>query len=340
VSSSRIGRIEYGGPDLPARRLRDLLQDHVDASPSGSRIDWATYYFRDRDLAAALIRASDRGVRVRLALDSAPRRKDANDAVIDILSAHGLNGGLALRRPLRGQRGRLHAKVYAFSDPAIAWIGSFNPSGDSIHNPDIIAEIGDQDRGHNLLLGLEQPKLLKTLQRHVRRLAVERPGRLDRFRPSFNRPVYGDGAALYFYPRLRTKLIEAEVDRLRPGDAVRAAVSHMQTGAFTESLRAAAKRNVAVTLLVHDTERRVASDLVQDLTDWGIDVRRIRHPDDLPMHAKFVILQGKGGACAWLGSYNFNRRASRKNAEILARIEDRPLIDSLQSRFEKIAAMA
>ena len=340
MSESRIGRIEYGGPDLPPRRLRNLLQEHVDSSPPGSRIDWATYYFRDRELAAALIRASDRGVRVRLALDAKPRRSDANDQVIAMLSAHGLNGGLTLRRPFRRLPGRLHAKIYAFSEPAIAWIGSFNPSGDSIHDAEIIAEIGDQDRGHNLLLGIEQPKLVEALQRHVGRLSTKRPSQLDRFRPSFNRPVRGDGAALFFYPRLQTRLAESEIDSLQPGDAVKAAVSHMQSGALGESLRAAVARKVAVTLLVHDTERRIPSDLVRELTQGGIDIRRVRHPEDLPMHAKFVILERKNSASAWLGSYNFNRRASRKNAEILARIEDRPLIDSLRQRFGQIAAMA
>ena len=74
-----LGRIEFGGPDLPPRRLRDLLQDHVDQSPPGSRIDWATYYFRDRALAEALMRASDRGVQVRLVMEGDPRRKGAND---------------------------------------------------------------------------------------------------------------------------------------------------------------------------------------------------------------------------------------------------------------------
>ena len=67
-----LGRIEFGGPDLPPRRLRDLLQSHVDASRPGSRIDWATYYFRDRALAEALIRASDRGVRVNLVMEPDP----------------------------------------------------------------------------------------------------------------------------------------------------------------------------------------------------------------------------------------------------------------------------
>ena len=48
----------------------------------GGAIDWATYYFRDRDLAAALIAASDRGVAVTLHVEGQPRRNGANAAVL------------------------------------------------------------------------------------------------------------------------------------------------------------------------------------------------------------------------------------------------------------------
>src|SRR5688500_5918459 len=111
MAKAPLGRLEFGGPDLPPRRLRQLLQDHVDAAPRGSRVDWATYYFRDRALAEALIRASDRGVVVTLAVEPDPRRPGANDAVIAMLRDHGLNGGLHLYRTVR--KGHLHTKIYA-----------------------------------------------------------------------------------------------------------------------------------------------------------------------------------------------------------------------------------
>lgn len=43
-----LGRVEFGGPDLAPRRLRDLLQEQIDRASPGGRIDWATNYFRDR----------------------------------------------------------------------------------------------------------------------------------------------------------------------------------------------------------------------------------------------------------------------------------------------------
>lgn len=334
-----LGRIEFGGPDLPPRRLRNLLQAHVDASPPGSRIDWATYYFRDRALAEALIRASDRGVRVTLVLEADPRRKGANDAVIAMLKAHGLGGGFHLYKPAPFDDGHLHAKIYAFSDPDIALVGSFNPSGDEPEDAEIIAEIGDQDRGHNLLLGIERPNLIQALRSHVHKLAGWRPIPL-KLRPHFNLSIADGDTRLYFYPRLAAYPAEHEIAQLGAGDRFRGAISHLKKGGLTKQLQHAVTRGANVELLVHDTERRVPSDLVEELASAKVRITRVRHPGDLPMHAKFLLVDHAGQRSAWLGSYNFNKKSRRKNAEVLLRTTDRHVIETLSDRFAEIAAMA
>ena len=43
---------------------------------------------------------------------------------------------------------------------------------------------------------------------------------------------------------------------------------------------------------------------------------------------------------AWLGSYNFNKKSRRKNAEVLLRTTDTGVIEKLSKRFAQIAAMA
>ena len=336
-----LGRIEFGGPDLQPRRLRDLLQHYVDQSPPGSRIDWATYYFRDRALAEALMRASDRGVRVRLLLDPNPRRAGTNDVVIGMLEDHGLSDGLHLysNPDPRLSGGHLHAKIYAFSHPEIAWVGSFNPSGDEPEDPEILAEIGDQDRGHNLLLGIERPKLVKALIDYIDRLI--NPARLPlRFRPSSYWRVRESDTKIYFYPRQITLIAEIAVSLLRRGDRVRAAISHLKKGALSKVLTRAARRGVNVSLLVHDTERRVSPKAGAQLARAGVDFRRVGHPDDLPMHAKFLLLDRGATSSAWLGSYNFNDKSRFENAEVLLRTSDRSTIAALSDRFEVIAAMA
>ena len=339
MTSGTLGRIEFGGPDFPPRRLRDLLQKQVDAAPPGSRIDWATYYFRDRALADALIRASERGVHVTLVIEPNPRREGANDAVIAMLKTHGLGGGLHLYRPAPFDDGHLHAKIYAFSQPDIAWIGSFSPSGDDPEDADVVAEIGDQDRGHNLLLGIERPKLTEALRKHVHRLTGWQPLPL-KARPHFNLPVTDGDTRLYFYPRLLAYPAEHEIARLSPGDRFRGAISHLKKGGLTKRLQEAVKRGADVELLVHDTERRVPSELVEEMANADVRITRVRHPEDLPMHAKFLLVDHSGQSSAWLGSYNFNKRSRRKNAEVLLRTTDKDVIQTLSKRFAQIAAMA
>lgn len=339
MTTGGLGRVEFGGPDLPPRRLRDLLQAQVDASPPGSRIDWATYYFRDRALAEALIRASDRGVRVTLVLEPDPRRTGANDAVIAMLKAHGLKGRFHLYEPAPFDRGHLHAKIYAFSEPNIAWVGSFNPSGDEPEDAEVIAEIGDQDRGHNLLLGIERPRLTSALRVHVRKLARWRPLPL-KLRPHFNLWVEDAGTRLYFYPRFRTNPAESEIARLQAGDRFRGAISHLKKGELTRQSQKAVTRGVEVDLLVHDTERRVPSELVQDLLRSGVRITRVSHPDDLPMHAKFLLVDRGKESSAWLGSHNFNPKSQTRNAELLLRTSDADVISALSRRFDEIASMA
>jgi phosphatidylserine/phosphatidylglycerophosphate/cardiolipin synthase-like enzyme len=43
---------------------------------------------------------------------------------------------------------------------------------------------------------------------------------------------------------------------------------------------------------------------------------------------------------AWVGSYNFNKKSRRHNAEVLLRTNDQSVFASLERRFGIIAAMA
>lgn len=332
------GGIAFGGPDLPPRHLRDLLQSLVDSAPPGSRIDWATYYFRDRALAEALIRASDRGVDVRLVIDGHPRRAGSNDAVAALLGGHGLKGGFHVRRGGALSPGHLHSKIYGFGDFAL--IGSFNPSGDEPEDAQVIAEIGDQDRGHNLLLRIGAPDLVQALRDEVAYLCADQSSLTARFRSAANRVVETADARLCFYPRLRTLQVEPEIDALERGDRFRGAISHLKAGPLTEAIIRAALRGVTTELLVHDTERRVPGALVRRLAATGVDIRRVVDRDGLPMHAKFLLLDHGTASAAWLGSYNYNPRSRWLNAELLYRTTAADTIAVLAQRYTAIAAMA
>jgi phosphatidylserine/phosphatidylglycerophosphate/cardiolipin synthase-like enzyme len=331
-------RLHFGGPDQPPRALSLLLQRLVAASCPGDRICWVTYYFRDRVLARALMDAADRGVDVSLLVDGSPRRKCANDSVLAMLGAHGLGGGLTVHeKPSWGRRlhPHLHAKLYVFAGrEPIALIGSFNPSGDEPEeDATVIAEIGDQDRGHNMLVEIGDAALVAALeqQAHLWRRHSSNP--LLRFRVLQNRTLQAQALRLYLFPRLRTAIVEPELAKLGPGDRISGALSHVKPGPFTRALGAAAARGVEVNLIVHDTERRVPEAMVKQLAAQGIRVRRYRHADSLPVHAKYLLLQGATQACGYFGSFNFNTRSRLLNIEILARSTDPAVLAELHARF-------
>jgi len=328
-------QVHYGGPDQPPRALRNLLKARIESAPAGSEIVWATYYFRDRDLAEALIAARDRGVRVRVLVDARPRRGDANAAVIARLSA-GLGDGLRLHRA-SVPGARLHAKIYAFSglQPTV-FVGSFNPSGDQPEDPAVVAEIGDQDRGHNLLVQFRKPQVVNAMLSQARRLW--RDGGVSRFSPSQNQPVRAGPTTVYFFPRLRPDVVERHVAGLGRDDSVRAAVSHLGNGPFASALASAARRGARVELIVHDTERRVPDGVINDLARSGASIQRYCHPERLPMHAKFLVVERGGRRASWFGSLNYNLNSQYLNQEILVHSTNAELVSELERRFATIAA--
>lgn len=332
-----MSEVFFGGPDRPPRCLRDLLEARVAAVPSGGEIHWATYYFRDRALARALIAASDRGVRITLHVEGRPRRAGVNAEVLAMLSAHGLGGGLHIHRPaaelVAPLHPHLHAKIYAFSHPEPAvLVGSFNPSGDEPEDADIIAEIGDQDRGHNVLVEYRDPAVVRALSRHVDAIG----GLFDRFRP--RRSVEAaDGTRFWFYPRLDTGIIDGALVGLGEGATIRGAISHLKRGFLAERLAAAAQAGAAIRLIVHDTERRVPEAAVTALAEAGVAIARYARPDGLPLHAKFLLVETPAERSAWLGSFNYNPRSRYLNHELLVRSREPGLFAALAARFEAIA---
>jgi len=109
---------------------------------------------------------------------------------------------------------------------------------------------------------------------------------------------------------------------------------------LTWSLAKAARRGSQIELLVHDTERRVSTKAFDFLESAGVQIRRVANSEDLPMHAKFILVQRGGRTTAWLGSYNFNDRSRFDNSEILMAIRDRNVIGELSGRFDQIRQMA
>ncbi len=338
--------VHFGGPDLPPRRLRDLLEERVQGVPPGGRIDWVTYYFRDRRLGEALLEARRRGVAVRLTLEGRPRTAHASDRVIARLAGpEGLGEGLRILRmwpvptpPGKLRHAHLHEKLYCFSHPEpLALVGSFNPSGDDPEeDPAVIEEIRDQDRGHNLLVGFRDPHLVAGLRAHADWLRQTRtPGLLGAFaRP--NRRLAAGGTEIHFLPGIGRHPLLARLRELGPGARVRIAGSHVKGAGIVRALRDLARRVGAVELVAEDTERRVPARVEEDLRAAGIRFRRTADPAGLPMHNKFVLAEEGERRWVAFGSFNWTTRSFWINREILALSRDPDLFAAFDQRWQAL----
>ena len=327
--------IYFGGPDRPPRHLRNILAERIAAVPAGGSIDWATYYFRDLELAEALIQAHQRGVKVTVTLEGKPRLPDANEDVIALLSRpSGLGDALrvvtipGIPAPAgKSWKPQLHEKLYCFSHPEpIAFIGSFNPSGNAQEEkPEIIREIGDQDRAHNVLVGFTDPILVEQLVRHARQLHQVPPGLFYRFSAEANRAVNGEDTVIHFWPRVAPHPVIQFLSRVRSGARIRIVASHIRAESAAEVMIGLANRGVTVEIFADSTLRRVTRKVEQRLIAANVRLTRVKGGEELPMHLKFVLIEDNQQAWSIFGSFNWTKPSFWLNHEIAA-ISSNPLL--------------
>lgn len=348
MTSSDDYAVHFGGPAHPPRRLSSLLAERIEAVPPGGEIHWITYYLRDRELANALLRAQRRGVHVSLTVDGRPRTPRANHAVLGMLGgADGLGQGLRVVAhgiPFKGiWHPHLHEKLYCFSHPQpTALVGSFNPSGtEDETEPDIIAEIGDQDRGHNFLVELRDATVVAALVEHARQMHTARHTFLERFGQAANGAVQSRDLTLYFWPRSQPNPIFRALFARPEHSIVRIAASHIKGPTAVWTLARLVRRGARVAILTEETHRRVPPSAIRRLRNAGVDVGRVVHRDGVPMHDKFMLVEGADGS-RWVafGSLNWTERSLRLNHEIAAISTHPHLIEAFEGRWQALAAHA
>jgi phosphatidylserine/phosphatidylglycerophosphate/cardiolipin synthase-like enzyme len=341
--------IYFGGPDQPVGRLRDILAERIEAVPAGGAIDWVTYYFRDRRLAELLLRAHRRNVDVTVTVEGNPHVPDANREVVAMLRGpQGLDRKfrtvyLPPRVPMPGRRmgnPHLHEKLYCFSHPRpVAFIGSFNPSGDDPElRPEVINIIGDHHRAHNVLVGISDPVLADGLTNHARWIHRARHGIFEPFFAEGNRPLKGTNTEIHFLPRARSHAAASFLGRFGDGTRVRVAASHLNGPASIKTLVQLARRGASVEILAEATFRRVPLKAEKRLVEAGVQFRRVTHPEGLLMHNKFVLVEQNDRRWVVFGSYNWSTMSFWINQEICAISSQPQLFDAFAARWEILEA--
>ena len=331
--------VYFGGPDRPAGALAGLLRSRIDAVPEGGEIHWITYYFGNVDLARALLEAKRRGVDVRLDIEARPRRAEVNAEVLRLLSGKaGLAEGLrAVRHVLPCH---VHEKLYFFSHPApVVYLGSYNPSRGASDSPELLRDIGDQDRGHNFLVEIAAGPPVAFLRAHLHAMHHHRHGMLERFGSDLNAAYESSDLAIWLFPR-RSSAVVLTTLRQATADRIRIAASHFRDASMARLLARLADKGAKIEILAHDTLRRVPQRVERMLRSAGIAFTRYAHPEGLPMHNKFMLLEGSRGRSILFGSFNLTRTSKWLNHEILLESHNPNLFSAFASRWDEMMAEA
>ena len=285
-----------------------------------------------------------------MVVEGAPRKRKANKAVARELGQRtGIGFGFHKFKPPKwlGEakpKPHLRSKIYVFSHPEPhVLIGSFNPSGNGVDDdPKIIEAIGDQDQGHNLLVEIHDRVIVKAMRRQVSRLRWLGWHALARNHPEHQRVFAGDDIRAWIFPRRRPGAIEPLFTMLGEGDRLRVAMSHIKTEHGLDLLCGAAKRGVQLHVILHHTHRRAPIETEDALRKAGADVLRYRHPLELPMHAKFMLMDRPSDpgsrVYSTYGSLNLNERSLLINHEVFVQDHCRDVFAQLEDRWNLIEA--
>ena len=329
--------MHFGGPDKPIAALGQLLNACIENVPAGGEIHWVTYYFGNLRLAQALLAASRRGVKVAVTIDADPRRPEVNRQVIELLGELGGAPKWGLRALRHVLPSHVHEKLYYFSHPRAAlYVGSYNPSRSDNDPQALLDDIGDQDRGHNFLVEIDEEEVVSFLRNHIRAMHKLAHDPFERFKSHLNLEHHSAELAIWFFPRRRTSPhLEVLNERLQ---SVRLAASHFRDATMAKRLAKLAAQGAQVEVLCHDSLRRVPRKIERLLSQSGVRTARYRHTDGLPMHNKFMLLETGSEASVLFGSFNLTWTSRWLNHEVLMKSSNSELVAAFATRWRQMLA--
>ncbi len=276
-------------------------------------------------------------------MEGSPRTRDVNSRVRKFLEGEGALGAgfRCIRHRLVDNRffrtSRLHEKLYYFSHPVPSvLVGTFNPSGNLPEDPDIIRKIGDQDRGHNVLVDIQDVALVEGLYVHARRIFEAIHGPWEAYLPENNRALSSGKTQIIFFPRSKRDDFDDLFNSLEADSSLRIAVSHLNDRGVCKRLSELSRLGTHIEVLAHDTQRRVPSWVEKQMLRDGIIFSRYDHPDGLPMHNKFMLIDTPERKMVTFGSMNLSVRSLHANHELLVFCDNSDFYEMFQRRWREM----
>ncbi|HTN95429.1 MAG TPA: phospholipase D-like domain-containing protein, partial [Nordella sp.] len=120
---------------------------------------------------------------------------------------------------------------------------------------------------------------------------------------------------------------------------IRIAASHFRDRSIARLLGRQVKDGASITVIAHDTLRRVPKRIEEFATAQGLDFIRYAHPQGLPMHCKFMLLEAEGVRRVLFGSMNLTLTSRYLNNELLVVLDDAPdIFAAFAARFAHMLA--
>lgn len=314
----------FGSPSKPGS-LKSLLAQAIERVPAGGEILWSTYYLANTALMERLALAAKRGVHVMVALEASPRKPQVNAEAFARLK--GLAGVSLI--PVRSLVfAHLHEKLYFFSHPKpFCFVGSYNPSMDAGLEPDDVMDIGDQDQGHNVLVRINSPAAVHRISEHLRAYADQ---------TNTTSQDLDTNPAVMFLPM---KASAPHILKLsRDWQSIHIAMSHLRDGTVVQLLARQARRGCKVSVISHESLRRFPARHERTLKAAGVEVWRYQHPQQFPMHSKYLLLRNGDELQCLYGSLNFTKTSRWLNREVLIQSSSARTYDSLLANWGDIRA--
>lgn len=341
---SFTSNILFGGPDKEKNILRNKLLTYIQQTPSNGEIRWMCYYFNEPTLFNALIEASQRGVNIELILDGNPRTPEINQASLTTLKDYpAIKFTTVNTKPLWKYLGidwhaHMHSKLYYFSLPKpCVFIGSYNPTADLQYiKQSLIESIGDHSISHNVLVKIEEEKVVACLLQYFNNMKIPNYLHWGRFKAVNNNRQKYKQWDINFLPRYKSHPIHTLLERKDKSASIKCAISHLKGPGIERPLIKAIKNGKNVEVILDSTKRRVSQNKLTYLERHKIKCHQIKTDNHALMHNKFIIYKSDMEHCVLFGSFNWSRRSWWLNHEILACSRNEDIITGFEQRWNEI----
>jgi phosphatidylserine/phosphatidylglycerophosphate/cardiolipin synthase-like enzyme len=139
-------------------------------------------------------------------------------------------------------------------------------------------------------------------------------------------------------PRLLPHPVRRFLNSLGPDCSVKFVISHLKGPTMARKLAKLAGKGLKVEILADSTLRRVPESAERIIRDAGISFQRLGSDSGLPMHDKFVLVEGVKQRWVIFGSFNWTARSWWLNQEVGMISSDPGLYKAFASRWEELTA--